>query len=158
MLPIPERYARRNETRRLAMDLMVSHGFAGWSFGFNQRKRSMGLCRSARKTIELSIHLVYRNGSTEIRDTILHEIAHALVGQEHGHDAVWKAKCQEIGATPRRCGHSDMPQGNWQARCGSCRNLFSRHRRPKAQTGWFCRVCGPERGQLLWQRACSSGQ
>jgi predicted SprT family Zn-dependent metalloprotease len=158
MLSIPERYARREETRRLALDLMGSHGLADWSFGFNQRKRSMGLCRYARKAIELSSHFVYRNGSAEIRDTILHEIAHALVGQEHGHDAVWQAKCREIGATPRRCGPADMPQGHWQARCGSCSSLFSRHRRPKTQAGWFCRACGPERGKLLWQLACSSGR
>jgi len=33
-----------------------------------------------------------------VRDTLLHEIAHALVGTAHGHDEVWKAKCLEIGA------------------------------------------------------------
>lgn len=47
-----------------------------------------------------------RDGFSLIRDTILHEIAHALVGPNHCHDLVWKAKCLEIGATPRRCGAS----------------------------------------------------
>lgn len=28
----------------------------------------------------------------------MHEIAHLLVGPNHRHDAVWKAKCIEIGA------------------------------------------------------------
>lgn len=39
-------------------------------------------------------------------DTIRHEYAHALVwlrepGSRHGHDAVWKAACREVGCTPR---------------------------------------------------------
>ena len=36
-----------------------------------------------------------------VLDTILHEIAHALVGSHHKHDAVWKAKCKEIGCDPK---------------------------------------------------------
>ncbi|MCR4935677.1 MAG: SprT-like domain-containing protein [Oscillospiraceae bacterium] len=39
-------------------------------------------------------------------DTARHEYAHALVwlrdpGSDHGHDAVWKAACLEVGCTPR---------------------------------------------------------
>ncbi len=39
----------------------------------------------------------------EIRDTILHEIAHALAWTRHGertHGARWKQICREIGAVP----------------------------------------------------------
>ena len=50
----------------------------------------------------------------QVRDTILHEIAHALVGPGHGHDAVWKRKCREVGARPERCGQADMPEGRWR--------------------------------------------
>jgi hypothetical protein len=34
-----------------------------------------------------------------IRDTILHEVAHALVGENHNHDEAWRAKAIELGAT-----------------------------------------------------------
>jgi predicted SprT family Zn-dependent metalloprotease len=156
MLSIPERYGRRTEVRRLALQLMSEHGLAGWTFAFNRHKRSMGVCRYSVQRIELSIHLVDRNGADEIRDTILHEIAHALVGPDHGHDAVWKARCRAIGATPKRCGYADMPAGKWQACCRACNKVFSRHRRPKRQTGWFCLACGPERGKLTWQLARGS--
>ena len=61
-----------------------------WSFEFNRRKRSLGLCFHHRKAVELSLHLVEHNGPEEVLDTLLHEIAHALVGPRHGHDAVWK--------------------------------------------------------------------
>ena len=41
-------------------------------------------------------------------DTIRHEYAHALVKlrrprEKHGHDAVWKAACLEVGCAPARC-------------------------------------------------------
>jgi predicted SprT family Zn-dependent metalloprotease len=143
--------ARRAAVRQVALELMSRHGLAGWSFAFNRRKRSMGLCRYGEKVIELSIHLVDRNGPEEILDTILHEIAHALVGRRHGHDAVWKAKCIEIGAQPQRCGQADMPEGRWRATCRSCGQVFSRHRKPRRLNGWFCRLCGQERGQLSWR-------
>jgi predicted SprT family Zn-dependent metalloprotease len=151
MLPIAARYARRTEARTLAGELLTRHGLRDWTFAFNRRKRNLGLCRYHRKTIELSIFFVDRNDWDEIRDTILHEIAHALVGPDHGHDAVWKAKCLEIGARPERCGQADMPAGRWQARCNGCGQEFSRHRRPRRLKGWFCRACGPERGGFVWQ-------
>jgi predicted SprT family Zn-dependent metalloprotease len=114
----------------------------------------MGLCVYSRKTIELSVHFVERdNPWAEVRDTILHEIAHALVGHGHGHDTVWKRKCVEIGARPQRCGNADMPEGNWRARCGACGKAFHRHRKPKRVRGWFCKECGPEQGRLLWGHA-----
>lgn len=43
----------------------------------------------------------------EFWDVIRHEYAHALVmlrdGRNHGHDAVWKAACREVGCRPERC-------------------------------------------------------
>ncbi len=41
-------------------------------------------------------------------DTIRHEYAHALVKlrrpqERHGHDAVWKSACREVGCPPERC-------------------------------------------------------
>jgi predicted SprT family Zn-dependent metalloprotease len=145
--------ARATAARQLALALMAQHRLAGWTFRFNRCKQALGLCVYQRRTIELSIYLVERdNPLEEIRDTILHEIAHALVGPRHGHDKVWKRKCLEIGARPLRCGLADMPPGRWQASCGGCGKRFHRYRKPKRLSGWFCRGCGSERGQLVWRQ------
>jgi predicted SprT family Zn-dependent metalloprotease len=149
--PIAARFARRAAARELAVGLMHRHDLAGWRFTFNRRKACMGLCHYERKTIELSIHLVDRNGPEEIRDTILHEIAHALVGPGHAHDSVWKRKCLEIGAAPRTCGQGEMPRGRWTASCGACGTSYFRHRKPARPDGWFCRACGPDKGALNWR-------
>jgi predicted SprT family Zn-dependent metalloprotease len=145
--------------RELAVSLMRQHGLDGWAFAFNRNVRRAGVCRypTSRRPgrIELSAHFVVRNPAAEVRDTILHEIAHALVGQSHGHDDVWKAKCREVGARPERTygEHVAMPKGRWRAECPGCRKGYDRHRRPKRLTGWYCRTCGKDRGALVWRPA-----
>lgn len=143
--------ARVQAIARKATEMLAAHGLAGWAFRFNRRKCALGTCFYSRKTIELSLHMIERNGAEEVHDTLLHEIAHALVGPGHGHDAVWKRQCLAIGAKPLRCSNADMPQGRWHAKCSTCGRGFHRHRRPRQLRGWFCRACGAERGQLVWR-------
>lgn len=135
----------------LAQRLLREHGLANWNFGFNRRKRSLGLCRYALRRIELSAHFVRWHEELEIRDVILHEIAHALAGHAAAHGARWKAICRQIGARPERCGDAVMPAGRWQATCPGCRRDYSRYRRPLRRRKYHCPQCGPTRGELLFQ-------
>jgi predicted SprT family Zn-dependent metalloprotease len=144
------------EVQDLADDLLADHGLVAWSFAFNRRKTQMGICLETSKSIQLSAYFVLLNGDEAILDTLLHEIAHALVGTRHGHDAVWQAKCIELGAKPERvCNDAAMPAGRWQALCQGCGMTHHRHRKPKHRIGWYCRHCGRVRGQLTWQPAGS---
>ncbi len=148
------RAQRLVDVRRLAYILFARHGLYDWQLTFNRGKRTMGWCLFGSRRIELSVHFIERNDEEVIQDTLLHEIAHALVGPGHGHDAIWKSKCLEIGARPERLSfEANMPEGRWQARCGQCGLLHHRHRRPKWMKGWYCSHCGKERGQLVWQAA-----
>ncbi len=150
-LPPSPRAAR---AAALARELLAAHGLAGWSFRFNRSKLNMGLCKYGPRSVELSAHFVEHNPDEAVRDTLLHEIAHALVGPGHGHDAAWKAMCRRVGARPERLSfEAVMPLGRWRAVCGGCGALHHRHRRPKRMVGWWCCRCGPERGRLVWAQA-----
>jgi len=147
-------HVRTLQAEQLARHLFHQHGLPDWSFRFNRSKVHLGLCKYGPRAIELSRHFVERNGLEIAADTLLHEIAHALVGPGHGHDATWKQQCISIGAKPERLSfEADMPDGCWQARCGCCGLLHHKHRKPKHRVGWWCARCGPERGRLTWERA-----
>lgn len=155
--PLPAVVQRMHCVRELATRLLRAHQLQDWTFTYNRRKRAMGFCCYSERTVELSIHFVEHNDMDAIVDTLLHEIAHALVGPEHGHDEVWKAKCREVGATPSRLGHATMPPGNWHAQCRSCGRNYNRYRRPKRLQGWYCPPCGLQLGRLVWKQLTNRG-
>ena len=88
--------------RDLARTLMARHGLTGWAFRFDHARRRFGSCSTVRKRITLSRPLTLLNEEAEVRDTILHEIAHALAPGD-GHGRAWKAACVRVGAKPVRC-------------------------------------------------------
>ena len=72
-----------------------------------------GVCRHEERRIDLSVSFCQRATRAEIEDTLLHEIAHAIVGYEHRHDDVWKAKAREIGCTAERCHQVTHTVARW---------------------------------------------
>jgi predicted SprT family Zn-dependent metalloprotease len=139
------------EAEALALRLMKRHGLSQWGFGLNRSKRNLGLCRYAERRIELSAHFVAQHDEPEIRDVILHEIAHALAGHDAGHGSLWRAICRAIGARPERCGSAKMPMGRWLATCPGCRRQYDRIRRPPRSRRYMCPACGPENGRLKFR-------
>ena len=55
------------------------------------------MCYNDGERISLQINYCITQDIEEIRNTILHEIAHALVGNENVHNLVWKKKALELG-------------------------------------------------------------
>lgn len=127
--------------RTLAHSLMHQHGLSDWRFAFDNAKRRLGQCRYSTRTISLSRPLTLLNDEVQTRDTLLHEIAHALTpGAQHG--PAWRRKCVEIGARPDRCARADeveMPAAPYALACPHCTVESPRFRRPKRRM--VCRAC-----------------
>jgi predicted SprT family Zn-dependent metalloprotease len=123
---------RLSDAARLARELMDRHGLTDWSLVFDNARARAGVCRSTQKVIGLSRPLTQLHADDEVRDTILHEIAHALVGPEHAHDEVWRAEARRIGCTAERCVTSvnGKLQGDWVGTCPAG-HVSVRYRRPQ---------------------------
>jgi predicted SprT family Zn-dependent metalloprotease len=84
-----------------------------FKFGFNQKKRSFGTCYYGKNNkIELSEFLCKTMLEEEVKDTLLHEMAHAIDVGIRGfsnHDMEWKKLAVQLGAIPRS--YSKAPRG-----------------------------------------------
>lgn len=113
-----------NTAKDMALKLMTNHGLATWNFEFDNAKRRLGLCRYDLKIISLSTPLALLNNEVEVRNTILHEIAHALLGKGHGHNRLWQSKAVSIGCNGERCSSGTIEmKRTWQAACERCGDL-----------------------------------
>jgi predicted SprT family Zn-dependent metalloprotease len=130
------------DAARLGRRLLDEHGLHDWTVVFDRAKRRAGVCRPGRREIGLSGPLTAIHPEAEVRDTILHEIAHALVGPRHGHDEVWRATALRIGCTGQRCSSVEAPRlnGDWVGTC-SAGHRRTRHRRPERPSS--CATCSP---------------
>ena len=64
-----------------AQALLARHGLVGWGFAFDRAKRRGGACHFVRRQITMAAGFAATAEEAEIEDTLLHEIAHALVGR-----------------------------------------------------------------------------
>jgi predicted SprT family Zn-dependent metalloprotease len=133
-----------HKAQQLAVKLMEEHNLfeTGWRFGFDSAIRRFGCCKYGKKEITLSQRLVLVNNEESVLDTILHEIAHAIVGPRHGHNAVWKAKAIEIGCNGKRCYSSKevvIPETRYVAICRTCGHTHKRYKRPTRVSA--CGLC-----------------
>ena len=91
------------QVEKLAKELMAQHLDDGWKLRFTKSIKVFGRCCCDEKVIELGKIPCQLNEYEHVRNVILYEIAHALVGYEHAHDEVWVAKHKEIGGDGSPC-------------------------------------------------------
>ena len=136
----------------MAKDLISQHlPGVGVRFEWDNAVKRFGRCQFTRvqgilkpTLISLSRILTYQNDEDQVRDTILHEIAHALAGHKAGHGYMWKAMARKVGANPNRCydtatvvadHHQQSPYVDVCRHCGFERPRYkrpARNVRPKA--------------------------
>ena len=145
LLKAVDSQARESNHRRLsecvaeAETLIRQHGLDGWSFQFDSAQKRAGACAFNTKVISLSRFYCIKASDAQVRDTVLHEIAHALAGPKHNHDATWKRIARSIGCTADRCHTVDFAPAKYIASCSRCGWHQKKNRRLR---GGVCKTCG----------------
>jgi predicted SprT family Zn-dependent metalloprotease len=129
-----------NEAKKMANELIQKH-CPNYNFEFSKTKSIFGDCYTLTQTIRISEYLTGLNDEGAVRDTILHEIAHALTpGQKH--NKVWKRKAREIGCNGKSGYDSSQiqkPKGNYVYECPNCKKEFQMYRIKRRMSA--CREC-----------------
>lgn len=118
---------------------LKNHGLNEWKFKFDNAKRRYGLCNFRTKTISLSKNLVELNSLEESFDTVLHEVAHAIVGPGNGHNKKWRNTAISIGCSGSRCHYAETAQPKYTGECINCGRTINRHRRTVIACSKCCR-------------------
>jgi predicted SprT family Zn-dependent metalloprotease len=141
---ISQREERIEVIHQMALELLSEHGLKKWHFKFDDSTRRAGCCNYRDKIISISFHLAQSGSDEEIRDTILHEIAHALVGRKHNHGEVWKVKAQEIGCSGERTHKLQFLPPRYHV---TCEKRCWKHTAERRNSRFICRTCG---GKLVY--------
>lgn len=90
---------RQYDAQQLSDNLLKQHSLynKGWRTCFTKTGNYIGRCYYDEKRIELNTVGLNSVGEVELNKTLLHEIAHALVGPGYGHGEKWISKAKEIG-------------------------------------------------------------
>ena len=121
-----------------AESLMARHSLVGWSFQFDDALKRAGQCRYSTKVLSMAHQYCLQTTEREWTDTILHEIAHAMVGPGHHHDDVWKRTARAIGCKAERCHSVEFTPPRYILSCRRCNWAVTRQRRKR---GLICSQC-----------------
>ena len=142
------------DVRDWADALISAHLGAPWTFGFDSAKRRAGACNYTQQRITVSKYLAARYDDETNRQTLLHEVAHALAGSDAGHGPRWRRIAAGLGyrGSVTHHGETAVELAPWVGVCPSGHTVY-RHRRPTRVMS--CARCArrfDERFAIRWAR------
>jgi predicted SprT family Zn-dependent metalloprotease len=123
----------RNDVHKMTRTIMNDHGLQDWKIKLSNSARFAGRCMYGLRTIEISVKIAEHVSDEEIKDTITHEIAHALVGHAAGHGRAWIVQHIALGGSGReRWSNKDATRAMalW---VGTCVNGHEKHRNARSE-------------------------
>ncbi len=148
-----------NLINEIHLDLIKDYPFLqNWSVDYDNAKRRAGICRLTDKRISISRSHAQSNHQDVVKDTILHEFAHAIAYElykETGHGKRWKQVATSIGATPKASGKFNLPSAPWLLvhRCSKSHQIkpiSERYRRNKKIKSYFLTGKPDTKGELYF--------
>lgn len=116
------------EVAEFATELIAEHLDPDlWAFTIDRRsRRTHGWCEHNRRTgggrIAVAAFTIAHGDDDELFDTVTHELAHAIVGNDEGHGPRWVATHKSLGGNGERYARAipGAPKGKWRADCQTC--------------------------------------
>ena len=136
---------RKQQITELWLNQQTKWGLEGWELKFSNRKRTLGHCNCSKKIISISNAYLRINPFPVMKDTLLHEIAHAVHFNKTGktnHGNGWKEIAREVGCKPKRCadlGEVNLPSAKYIGTCPCCGNKTNFYR--KVNNIYSCNKC-----------------
>lgn len=143
------------KAKELAMMLMRENKLTEWKLHFDNARNRFGKCSHTLKQINLSTILVKLNDEQKVKETILHEIAHATIGPGNGHNRKWKTAAVSIGCNAERCFADEVitPRATFTGTCPTCKREIQRHaRRASLSCGGCCKGRYNPEHKFVWTR------
>ena len=135
------------EIEDFAYQKLMEYELLDWHFGFDLAQNRGGVCRYGRKEITLSVTYCLNASRDEVIDTVLHEIAHAMVGPGHQHDNVWRKAALKIGCNGEVCHSVDHGLDKWEGSC-PCGQQWRRKKLQKRVRNGTCPKC---KEKITWR-------
>ncbi len=146
----------QGEARTIAARLLREHGLdeMGWTFKLDKAKRRAGLCDYEVRVISISGPQLNSLSYAGSLDTILHEVAHALL-PHHGHDQDWKDLFLALGGNGKRLTQAEeilVPlKPSVVGTCPACGIEIPRYRRPSLGI-YIHKKCESEKRPVVWRK------
>jgi predicted SprT family Zn-dependent metalloprotease len=100
-----------------------------------------GVCYHSKRLIGLSETICTNASDESVRDTILHEIAHALAGVREQHGEAWRKIAVAIGCNGKATHDEPLTGYKW---IGICPNGHEAKKfRLRSDTRFSCTICCP---------------
>lgn len=143
----------------IVVNMMHEHGLRGWRFGWMDHKRTIADCNCRGREIRFSRAFVPNMSEDDVRQTALHEIAHALT-PGHGHDRVWRAQARALGCRTARSTAAGITTGNapYVAECANGHKVERFRLSDRMKPGQsMCRTCKQRgiRNFFQWKHAAT---
>lgn len=144
----------RTAEQLIRMHLDPRFGSGAWTFAFDRAKRRAGLCNFSERRISVSRYLAEKFDEQEVKQVLLHEIAHALAGPSAGHGPEWKRVAMQLGYVGGRTHDGEIAheRAPWLGHCPAGHEHY-RFRAPSRDTscGKCARGYSPAHA-ITWKR------
>lgn len=140
----PAWFARRRELEQSTLKLLAEHGINGWVVSFDNAEGRAGRCNFTEQRISYSVLFMLTATPEERRNTVLHEVAHAVTGPNRGHGAEWEANFVALGGNGSAVAYASSEsytedRYSWIGVCPTCGDRTGFHEAP--EDVWGCMKC-----------------